>query len=260
MEVIIILIVIVVLIKVFKPKREYKEIPQPILWVNGTYAVLGKINMWNPKIFGGFGDVASKIECKPALKNSWGVKNKQDLDETIQELVEGMHNNSLVSKVYDSEINTLSREEFEEEMKKLDKKEVVTYFTNMYNIYEKFGDNAILGWDLSRATSLCSMGCKAGFYTYQEGLTKALEISRQIQSTFNSWDEFHESYMAGYLFWSKDSVTSRGSGYNQRLKIIAGFKKDPKSFCHLDWNLDLNMVVDKDLNDKKERKQYNLKY
>ena len=79
------------------------------------------------------------------------------------------------------------------------------------------------------------------FYSYEEATNKALKIGEQIQGTFNSWDEFFDSYLHGYLYWSEDDINDPSSGYVKRVKILEDLKKDPKSPLNLDWKLDLKI-------------------
>jgi len=87
-----------------------------------------------------------------------------------------------------------------------------------------------MGWDLSRATYLCSMGYLAGIYTYDEAIDKAFEIGEIIQHTFTSWEDFWESYMSGYLFWGSDIHQ-----YEYRYRIVRRLLDNEISPVKLKW-------------------------
>ena len=43
----------------------------------------------------------------------------------------------------------------------------------------------------------------AGYYTYEEAMDKSLELGKKLQSMFASWEDFMQSYMYGFVYWSK---------------------------------------------------------
>lgn len=83
-----------------------------------------------------------------------------------------------------------------------------------YADYLVYGPSSIDGWDYSRALSLLGWYYVAGFYTESEALDKALEIAKELQGKFSSWDELTESYMRGYEYWSDESADPRREVYN----------------------------------------------
>ena len=214
---------------------------KPILWINGTYAVLTKINNQDVNIFGGVKpNIFNKQVALNLLKESWEVTTKDELDDQIYFLTKGEMNKSFLEEVDYYEISSYGESEFDEAIKEVQDSNDVSYFQNMFDAYNKFGDKAILGWDLSRATQLCASGYIADFYTYEEATDKALVIGKQIQNTFNSWDDFFDSYLYGYVFWSEDDINDPNSKYAERVKILDELRKDPNSPLKLDWNLDLD--------------------
>ena len=218
-----------------------KDIPDSVLWINGTHAVLTKINNGDVNLFGTMADNAiNKAAIRKSLADSWGVTTRQEMDDMIDSLVIGRHNPQFLEKAGEYGITEMSRGEFEKELKTVDDRELVIFFRNMFDAYQAFGEKAILGWDLSRATQLCAYGYIAGFYTYDEAVDKALPIGRKIQNDFASWDDFFASYMYGYLYWSEDDIDDPKSDYAQRVKILQDLKADKKSPLNLAWRLDLS--------------------
>jgi hypothetical protein len=110
----------------------------------------------------------------------------------------------------------------------------------MFDAYQRFGENAIFAWDLSRAVQLCAAGYIVGFYSYEESTAKAREIGKKIQNTFDSWDDFYASYFYGYAYWSEDDTEDKNSEYAERMRIFDALKKDENSPLHLNWYLDLS--------------------
>jgi hypothetical protein len=201
---------------------------------------LTKVNGGNVNRFGTVAPSSSnRTIMRNTLLNSWEITTKEELDSMIDSLVMGRHNPQFLEKAEEYGITSMNREQFESELSGVDSREAIMYFRNMYEAYHGFGDKAIMGWDLSRATQLCAYGYIAELYSYDEAVDKALAVGRIIQDTFTSWDTFYTSYFFGYAYWSEDDLEDPKSNYLQRVKIFYDLKEDPKSPLNLDWNLDL---------------------
>ena len=50
-------------------------------------------------------------------------------------------------------------------------------------------------WDYSRVESNLGFYYLADYYTEKEALDKALEVAKEIQECFGSWDDFVDSYL-----------------------------------------------------------------
>ncbi|MDR2951973.1 MAG: DUF1266 domain-containing protein [Treponema sp.] len=184
-----------------------EEITEPVLWINGTHAVLTEVNGGDVYRFGTVArGILNRTKIRNTLENSWEIKTKEDLDSMIASLIEGRHNQKFLEEAEDYGITAMSRAEFESELESVSEKEEVMYFRNMFDAYQAFGGKAILGWDLSRATQLCAFGYVAEFYSYDEAADKALAAGKVIQNCFNSWDDFYASYFYGYAYWSEDDL------------------------------------------------------
>ena len=72
----------------------------------------------------------------------------------------------------------------------------------------------------------------AGYYSETEALDEALEASRMIQTKYDSWDTFTDSYMLGYEYWAEESSDYRRMVY----EMLAA---DPDSPYSLPWNMKL---------------------
>ena len=76
------------------------------------------------------------------------------------------------------------------------------------------------------------MYCLLYTSTQEEALDKALEIAKIIQTRFDSWDSYNQSYLAGYNAWRGDSGAPR-EPYLEELKAS---QHNPFA---IDWNLEL---------------------
>jgi len=217
------------------------DTPPSILWLNGTYAILTKANECDVYVFGGMkSNMLNKQIMLASLDEWWGLTNKEEMDEMIDSLVVGRHNPMFLEEIEEYGIIDMSKSEFDEALQDVDDRLDVLYFQNMFDAYQRFGEKAIMGWDLSRAVQLCADGYIAGFYTYEEATDKARKIGVIIQNTFDSWDDFFASYFHGYAYWSDDDIEDANSEYTARMKILNELKNDDKSPLNLDWDLDLS--------------------
>lgn len=215
--------------------------PENILWINGTYAPLTATYGNDITIFGGSKKTnKSKASAIELLNENWSITNKQELIETIDLLRNGADNSKFIECLYGLGLYGINDEDFKILLSGYNEPEEIECIKLFHNNYRKFTNNVIMGWELSRATSLCGSAYLAGYYTYDEAIFHAIDISKQIQNTFDSWDSFFQSYMCGYRYWSKQPMLDKDSYYYKRLIFINKFKNDYNSFYHLDWNLKLD--------------------
>lgn len=226
------------------PQDNNNDVPQDsdasaeenkVLWINGTHAILTLLNGGDVKIFGGFEpSPAIQAEWLHSLEAAWDITDRDDLVYMIDTLTLGRHNPRFIEEVKYYELDDITEEELYNELMFLDDEEEIMFFAMLFNAYDMFGENAIMGWDLSRAAQLCAQGYLAGFLSYEEALERALAVGKVIQQIFVSWDDFWESYFIGYYWWSKDL-----DGLFERLDIYGDLEAIPNSPLKLNWNLDL---------------------
>lgn len=190
-------------------------------WITASYAVLTEINGWDYTYFPGntTSDMNEMIQ-QESLKQSWGVEDRASANETLQWVLEEGH-----------------RTEFAEDMKYLEEcglgeipadervdallavfemtKEEASLYAKNYEIYESYGEHAIDAWDYCRALNLMSFFHVAGYYEREEALEKSLEIAKELQAKYTSWDELMESYLCGYEYWAEESSEERRAIYEE---------------------------------------------
>ncbi|MDE7197996.1 MAG: DUF1266 domain-containing protein [Lachnospiraceae bacterium] len=209
-----------------------------VQWFNNTYAVLTVLNDRDyTQYSGGPADIKNKIIARALLENTWGVTDRETADETLSWLLEEGHRVPLWEELeiladYGlADIPETQRAQTIFENFDLSEEQAQLY-AEWFALYEKHGVNAAAGWDYSRAMWLLSYYYVAGYYTQEESLDQSLELARTVQSTFDSWDSFMESYFAGYEYWSEES-----SG--DRRDIYESLKASSDNPFHLDWNTTL---------------------
>lgn len=235
------------LLKKNEAEISVREIDDVIYWQNAIYAVLTEMNYEDIYVIGGI--VKDKKESKNMQKRLlkwWGVNNRQELLDMIESLKEGLHNEHFVQHAIDFQMpKYIHREDFiENELQyaKEGSEELVLFIYDVWQKDRKSKDEPIIGWDLGRAIYLCHAGYVADYFEYTEALDMALEICLTLQSKFNSWDEFFESYLDGCQYWSGEFVSDEDTNVFRRTQIFKKLKEIEDSPYDLDWNLELKRV------------------
>ena len=220
---------------------EIEPLSDTLSWFNATYAVITTLNGGDLNLVAGYepGEMIQQIE-QGILERDWGVTDRASLDETIDWLLTEGHNAGALSLLDDLGAGEMSRDELIAFMEEIgfDEEELVDLLA-AYDAKEAYGENAIAGWDLSRAMSLMGWGYLCGYYTYEEAMDKSLETAQMIQQTFDSWDDFFNSYFYGYSYWSEESLDDTASQAYERHALYEGLKSDPTGIFRVDWNATL---------------------
>ncbi len=212
------------------------ETTDTIQWFNNTCAVLTAVNSWDYTMFGGLpANEASKQITQALLDNWWGVTDRASADETMDWLLAEGHRASFtddmeyLEQAGAGEVPAEERVDFFLENFDIDVEEAENYAV-WYGFYETYGDNALLGWDYSRAMSILGNYYLSGYYTEAEAQDKSMEVAKMIQESFDSWDDFMESYFVGYEYWAEESSEERRGIYEE-------MKAQADSPYNVDWNL-----------------------
>ncbi|WP_345143606.1 DUF1266 domain-containing protein [Flavobacterium ginsengiterrae] len=209
-------------------------------FINGTYAVMTMQNEGDYNLVGGQ-DSSMKESIKQMLQQWWSISDLNSGMKQVNELTSenGMHSKEFVSEVKELGIDKMSKEEFETKLAAITNPEQKIHFQLLYDAYSDLGYKAVTGWDLGRANFLLTSFYVADFTDENTALDKALEVTKRIQKTFKSWDEYNRSYMYGYLYWSNEDPKDSSSKYTQRQGFISELKKDSKSPFQVKWDTKL---------------------
>lgn len=176
------------------------------------------------------------------LLSSWSISDKASLLETVSGLCgDKGHNADALSVLerYGSDPSE-SRDAFISSLESngvSDKEKI--YMLAAYDARAAFGDRALKGWDLSRAVSVLEMGYAAGFLTYDEAVSQATEVAKLAQTTFSSWEEFNQSYLYGYSYWSEEDLEDPSSSAAERAQMVKSLTESSASPFRVDWNISL---------------------
>lgn len=217
--------------------REEPEISKTIKWINGTYAVLTEVNKGDYNLIGGMRPTANvKKAVVQMLEASWGVTDRESADETLDWILNEGHRASFESLMLDMDslgARNMSDDELMEILNEaFDDEDEAEFTAKLYKAYIVKGGGMIDAWDQCRAMSLLGYYYLAGYYTQEESLDKSLEIAKEMQKRFFSWDELMDSYLYGYEYWSSESS-------DERKLIYEHIKTRSDSPFNLDWNTPL---------------------
>ncbi|BCN30916.1 DUF1266 domain-containing protein [Anaeromicropila herbilytica] len=211
-------------------------------WFNAVYGVISTRNGADINLFGGYDatDKSNVKMMKEGLVESWEVSNRKSADEKLKWALTEGHNKELLAEYKDNDFKSLSRNELVSALSdKSYKEEDRVYFLGIYDAVDKYGDNAIRAWDLSRAMQLSAWYYIAGYYTYEEAMDSCLKIAQELQKTYSSWDDMMDSYFYGFQYWNGDDMSDPDSESYARKQTYEMLKKQKNSPYSLDWNMKL---------------------
>ena len=180
-----------------------------IRWMCSAYAIYSAYNDKSLEVVGGLaGDDREwyREEGKEALAGGWGIYDRKDVEDTLEDLLEEGHRKQYkeaVSELKKAEILELSSGEAMVEIAGYDSlsEEEVCKYQTAYEAYQKYGENGIDGWDYCRALQILGDCYQAEYINLEECLDLSLPIAQELQKTYENWDGVAESYLYGYSFW-----------------------------------------------------------
>lgn len=208
----------------FMEERKY---PDTIRWFIACFAVVSISSGTNPYLYG-FNCKTSKTAAdqRKELSRSWGFSQRSDLLSMLSSLYSGR---AIASYLADLEnIPNLKKNK-----QKL-----------MERIKNTCGDNGIWAWDLQRLILLCNLGYISEYLSFEESLDLALEAAKKLQSMYKNWDDFMNSYLLGYCYWSKDDIEDEFSEAYTRAGIYEFYKNREDSPWNISWNCPLSQEWD----------------
>lgn len=155
-------------------------------------------------------DVSAE-QVQAVLGASWSIENREDLLGTLSWLESEGHRAEYeriralfeAKGEFKQDASELIRDD--PAMQNISAEDMVA-FRNHANGMLGFWQThrSILGWDLSRAISLCRWGATCGYLTEEEAWQRIAGYAAQLRQAFSSWPELGENYRAGFNFWSDD--------------------------------------------------------
>jgi|GEM_PF-543533 Protein of unknown function (DUF1266). len=200
----------------FEDKRKY---PDTVKWFLACQAVLSIAGEQNPAIFGGaYRNPDTAAAQREVLFDSWGFNKKEDFMAMLPKLYEGR-----------------SMAQYEEDRKNknsLDSDELAL----IEEIERRCANKGIWAWDLQRLIILCGLGYICDYISYEDSLDWCLKTGQKLQNIYSSWDDFFESYLLGYCYWSGDDLDDEDSEAHMRKGIYEFYKNRPDNPWNISWN------------------------
>lgn len=216
------------------------EMSDTVRWFNASNAILIAINGWDYQVYGGLEpEIMNQEIARQLLDNSWGVTDKASADEILDWLLSEGHRIDFVDEMEFLEEVGIYEVPADERaaflMENFDVAgEEAEYYAAWYNRYEALYEDAASGWDYNRALSQLANFYLAGYYTLEEAFDASLEIAEMIQASFDSWDDYMESYFTGYEYWAGESSEERREVY-----------EDLKDAADNPYSIDFNAKLEK---------------
>lgn len=194
--------------------------PDTIRWVNASYAILTDLNGNDYTKFGGMPITElNKQRSLATLELQWAVNDRESADSTLKWVLEEGHRTEFAASgkylAEEIEMDVLGEEDYLPYILYISdlNEEEAQQIVNLYVMYKDYGEHAIDAWDYCRALSLLGFYYVAGYYTEEEALDKSLEIAKEFQPMYSSWDELVDSYLRGYEYWAEESSDERRAVY-----------------------------------------------
>lgn len=144
-------------------------------------------------------------ELRQSLAESWGVRDRAGLVDTIRIMTPHGHNDSFLEAA--ALAQGMSQSQWEELLAQSGQVDRYMWpYTRA--LAEKWGDKGILAWDLARMSALAQWGYGAGYVTYEQALELVEPAARLACAYFDSWEEFCLNWLDGYSWWAREDVAA----------------------------------------------------
>ncbi len=219
-------------------------------FINGMTVALDSLNGFSLretyKSLEDMGSDQSQLEslasqARQNLSASWDIENTADLMETADWLIYEGHNQDALDFLGEyGGTDETHRDVFDAELKEQNLDDG-TYISLLaaYDAWSAYGDGAIAAWDLSRVGTVMGFGYASGYCTYEEAMDKILEAAERSQELYGSWEDFNQSYLYGYSYWSEESLEDPESSAAKRAELISSMESLANGPFYMDWDMEL---------------------
>ncbi|MBS4960481.1 MAG: DUF1266 domain-containing protein [Clostridiales bacterium] len=255
------LILLGVLYCVFKSKErrgeEYNLLSPTLRWMNTAGSILIAANQHtNFYLLAGwrYNNESDREIIKTMLWDYWGIQGHEAAIKEMRSLIdEGMRAR------YRREMDSLSHKYqnytedqlIEEAQKNNPKADGDSYLPKMLTSWRRYGENALLGWDMGRCVYITQCCYLASYISMQEMLDLCVDAGTKAQAFFQNWEEMMESYLLGGQFWQhedrndpKSMTAERWKLYEQMWKGRKPFQNSPYLSISFDQLLSKEVVTD----------------
>lgn len=217
-------------------------LPDTFKWFNAAGSLLIAANRGDPNCLGGIrpGEAPG---YRKTLELWWSIKDHDTALEKMNDLIDsGMREKF--------ECTMLIFKEYRRQVKIIKSSRKKTNSEILNQRYEKYGSDAILGWDLCRAIIITNWCHICGYLSFEEMMEISITAGKMLQNKFSSWDEVMESYMCGYFYWVNPHSYEEKRDYKLRRHIYRTLKGRKGPFASIDFLTSLSSC----LSDKEKEK------
>lgn len=189
-----------------------------VQWICNTYAIRAEFDGGELHTIGIFEPTEENAEeVQEYLEEVWGITNRKTAIDTINRVLEHgtrQKYKKFVKTMEEDGWFELEKEEAEEQIlyETLEEKEY--RYEGAYKAYMKFGEKGIDAWDYCRMIRIAGECYVAGYFNLEECMNQCLPIAQQLQEEFDSWEEMNQSYLYGYMYWSKTKEDGHSKAVN----------------------------------------------
>lgn len=249
---------------IWKPREKRIETNNPLSptlrWMNTAASILVVANHGNFRNMAGIfypgyekqPDWVQKVQ--QMLREYWGIETHDKAMEEMQSLLDtGMRAQyGRDMSMLETRYAGYSEEALIHEARKQNPKaDEDSYLPKMLMAYRRHGENALLGWDMGRATFVIQSCYFAGYVTMEEVLEIGVEAGKKAQAVFHNWEEMMESYLLGGQYWQHDDKGDPKSMTAKRWKIYQKlwcgdtfFRESPYLSIPFDLPLSKKIITD----------------
>ena len=260
-----VLILRAICIHIQRPREDrgdtYTPLSPTLQWMNTAGSILRATNKGNFRYIAGLfypgnenkQDRVSSI--KKMLWKYWQIQGHESAMETMKRL---LHTGMRVWYGQEmSRLETIYSTYCEEELINVAKKQNPnadedSFLPKMILAYRRYGENALLGWDMGRVAYVMQCCYFAGYVSMEEVLDIGVEAGKKAQAYFNNWEEMMESYLLGGQYWQREDAGDPNSMTAKRWKLYEAlwkgkkpYKKIPYTTIAFDTPLSKEIITDK---------------
>lgn len=175
---------------------------------------------------------------KTMLWKYWGIQNHdQAIEQMVLVLQRGMRED------YGKEMKNLENIYYnysEKDLIELEKKRKPnatedSFLPKMLMAYRRYGENALLGWDVGRVAYIMQCCYLVGYVSMEELLDVSVEAGKKAQECFTNWEEMTESYLLGGQYWQREDADNPNSLTAERWKLYETLWKGKKPYTKIPY-------------------------
>lgn len=212
-----------------------------VIWINAVYAIPTYADSRDYRFIGGTNpENANYDNLSSMLESAWGVTDRISALECVNRLLERGHQAKYQEYLQELERQGLSDMEEDDLRRELEQSDLEEKTRNQYIIAYRIAkeqpENGILAWDYCRAVQQLGYYYVMDYITLEECMEKSLDLAKEIQAAYSSWEDMANSYLLGYEFWSGQEASDWSTEAYERKSEYEDIMKYDAYIFAMDWN------------------------